>query len=674
MGLFGKMKDWFLTDEAKARAAQEKESKADVADTKKGSKKDSKADSERESKVDRDSEVTKKPVAKKVVKKRVIKVDKSAVVNGEPESVVDEPIEGTSLEDNSLEDHGSSETSIDELLDRLDNTLNDDGIDAYRSEVLAELEEEKKRERAQLLREERDRYYDIYLELPPYRDKDQLIVSALGAGIPEWYLREIGVVVDDAEFTELAERAVKQNEASDTGTVDDALEDTLSLDVSADSDRGFLDDAYVGDESIAIDVEDEVNVEDLSDVVVTNDDLRSSALDDVGIGADESVEIVESDTVADGVTKVTEDRVEDVVSAEDGVEASDSSDTFDELVFDKEEDTDRTADENISEDEVIEFAEEAPVDGLNQVSEGESVAVAESLSDRLSRLKSSLVTREVLKVDDDNSEVFVKESIADDLGTLRAKYSSYKLLDKESGDVSVGDTLDEDVKIEHVESKPVVGGVSYDVDSEEYAEILNTEVAREVWVLSTDEEFVSGVIEAMSGTRYVVRPLLTSKDFLMATRDVDNLIVITQKIPDATKASLSSFVAMIKSGEVRARVVSVSSSLVTADVIEETLPKVDLASLDDYYARNERSKYKREVISIVDMLKNSAYDLSNTVGEDVSLTDIGKDALNRDNGEFYISLDETLLDDDFVDIKMDRTGYLSNEFGDIDLDKMMDDE
>lgn len=881
MGMFGKMKNWFLTDEAKARAEKERaEAEALAKETASDDGVEADDSVEDEPKV-----VEQKPVAKKIVKKKVVKkvakkesveddaeelAQKREAFEAEQEEIrrtteerkralqerekstgtksiedikrrlqeisgegVAEPVrigrdedasENEESEDVVVADASSVEESSVDTSFGDDDSGHEDALDEFQAQLARDREEARKKELVLKKRAEEERYYEILLDLPPRSLIDETIVDALNAGIPEWYLREQGIIVDEedafkdvvskvvvgvedirlnagllpeenktvvsfdmssaAQFAEslgssvpvpkvvmqktvpLVEQEVDVEEVDHVSTVESGTfevteDDSVDVDTDMDTDMEpqvepdvdtqvepdvaveevvaeevveesvseesvVEDDVVTGEvvepESIDTDViedatevgePDSDSVEEDSRAIVAVDtrvELTDNANEDEGIVvpvteavktdvsfddelvkslSEETLEIVseEESVVSDDLREGEEIDVDDVATVADSSEIG-----HDESVdVDDSDEADSGHSEDVHEDETVDVEElheedrNEDVSGYSEVaeavdsttgtvvtdSETETVdtpkVASNSLSDRLNSLAKTLIKREVLNVNKESNEVLVKESIKDELGILRAKYSSYKLTEEESANVEVGKDLSEDVTLEAVESKKMIDGDEYSITAEEEAHILEVYSSRELWVMTTDREYVDQANLFLSASRYHVNQLLTAKDFMVATRNADNLIIITQQIPDGVKPSISNYLKHLKTSDLRSRFASIEDSLVKSDIIETVFDYLNVEDLDTYYDTHPRSNYERKTTSMLDMLRMADFDISDALreNEDVDVTDVSVEVPIYEE----LSLDDETIDLDSVD---GENGVYYTEYGDIDLDKMLE--
>ena len=426
-------------------------------------------------------------------------------------------------DDEDLFGSGSEESVGDVVVSAID----DDGeVDEYLEKTRREAELLKKAELMRKKELERLNYMEIMLNLPP-GNFEVTLRYALDAGIPEWYLREEGLIQDEIDFDDLS------------AEVSSSFEDTVEDSVEDREDR----------------------VEDSVEEVGTEPDLFevSDVVREVTLAESEQLEVSVSEDVDDRVVEVGDDPIE--VPSDD--------------VTDKK--------------------------------------VQSSLLDRLKKIDANRVKREVLKVDGD--QVFVKEQVTDRQGSVKSNYANYKV---SSGvGLSVGQTLDGTETLERVDSSVVIDGEDYTLSAEDEVLLRDIVSLREVWIVTKDVDWVDDLENAFYGTRYRVHAVRNERDFLMATRNVDNVILITQQIPEEAQVSIVSYLKYLAEEKRSARLVSITSSLVNSPLIRHVFEELTEGSLDAYYEEFTSDLYNYSRRPMRELLKSISFDLSDDLGDSV---------------------------------------------------------
>lgn len=585
----------FLTDENKQKFIEEKEREARRLAREEREDDDSVEDEVADSEVIvGDSErsegvsegVSEGGSKKKVVvvkkKKRVeetVEVDPEAVNGSEEFSVVrdtsdslEQSIEEFTRESNVVEE--VSEKVVSEVVSEVDEDEGD--VDEYLERARREAEMLHKAELMRKKELEKAKYTEMMLNLPP-GNLEVTLGYALEAGIPEWYLREEGLIRDEIDFDDLIEEVngISDSEPEDMGSEPDDMESGV----------GVLEDA---------------------DRFVAGDVVR-----DVEIAEDDSIEVSVSEDV-----------------------------------------------EDVREVEVVESSMEVPSSDVTDK------RVQSSLLDRLKRIDANRVKREVLKVDGD--QVFVKEQVTDRQGSVKSNYANYKV--SNGVGLSVGQTLDGSETLERVESSVLIDGEDYTLSAEDEVMLRDIVSLREVWIVTKDVAWVDGLESVLNGTRYRVHAVSNERDFLMATRNVDNVIVITQQIPEDAQASIISYLKYLAEEKRSARLVSISSSLVNSPLIEHVFDELTEATLDVYYEEFTSDMYNFSRRPMRELLKSISFDLSDDLSDGVlefsvmsGITQGSYEEIRIDEHEFEVSgIDEGSLD---VEIDLGESFEMEIEFG-----------
>lgn len=581
----------FLTDENKQKFIEEKEREARRLAREEREDDDSVEDEVADSEVivgdpERSERVSEGGSKKKVVvvkkKKRVeetVEVDPEAVNGSEEFSVVrdtsdslEQSIEEFTRESNVVEE--VSEEVVSEVVSEVDEDEGD--VDEYLERARREAEMLHKAELMRKKELEKAKYTEMMLNLPP-GNLEVTLGYALEAGIPEWYLREEGLIRDEIDFDDLIEEVngISDSEPEDMGSEPDDMESGV----------GVLEDA---------------------DRFVAGDVVR-----DVEIAEDDSIEVSVSEDV-----------------------------------------------EDVREVEVVESSMEVPSSDVTDK------RVQSSLLDRLKRIDANRVKREVLKVDGD--QVFVKEQVTDRQGSVKSNYANYKV--SNGVGLSVGQTLDGSETLERVESSVLIDGEDYTLSAEDEVMLRDIVSLREVWIVTKDVAWVDGLESVLNGTRYRVHAVSNERDFLMATRNVDNVIVITQQIPEDAQASIISYLKYLAEEKRSARLVSISSSLVNSPLIEHVFDELTEATLDVYYEEFTSDMYNFSRRPMRELLKSISFDLSDDLSDGVlefsvmsGITQGSYEEIRIDEHEFEVSgIDEGSLD---VEIDLGESFEMEIEFG-----------
>lgn len=581
----------FLTDENKQKFIEEKEREARRLAREEREDDDSVEDEVADSEVivgdpERSERVSEGGSKKKVVvvkkKKRVeetVEVDPEAVNGSEEFSVVrdtsdslEQSIEEFTRESNVVEE--VSEKVVSEVVSEVDEDEGD--VDEYLERARREAEMLHKAELMRKKELEKAKYTEMMLNLPP-GNLEVTLGYALEAGIPEWYLREEGLIRDEIDFDDLIEEVngISDSEPEDMGSEPDDMESGV----------GVLEDA---------------------DRFVAGDVVR-----DVEIAEDDSIEVSVSEDV-----------------------------------------------EDVREVEVVESSMEVPSSDVTDK------RVQSSLLDRLKRIDANRVKREVLKVDGD--QVFVKEQVTDRQGSVKSNYANYKV--SNGVGLSVGQTLDGSETLERVESSVLIDGEDYTLSAEDEVMLRDIVSLREVWIVTKDVAWVDGLESVLNGTRYRVHAVSNERDFLMATRNVDNVIVITQQIPEDAQASIISYLKYLAEEKRSARLVSISSSLVNSPLIEHVFDELTEETLDGYYEEFTSDMYNFSRRPMRELLKSISFDLSDDLSDGVlefsvmsGITQGSYEEIRIDEHEFEVSgIDEGSLD---VEIDLGESFEMEIEFG-----------
>lgn len=605
LSLVDKLKMSFLTDENKQKFIEEKEREArrlareerdsddSVEDEVAGSE-TIEGDPERSERVSEG--VSEGGSKKKVVvvkkKKRVedVVVDDVVVEEVVVEEVVGDSVIGDLLGDDTLdgvtEQVGSIDSFSEDLLEKssTDSVIEDDGdVDEYLERTRREAEMLHKAELMRKKELEKAKYTEMMLNLPP-GNLEVTLGYALEAGIPEWYLREEGLIRDEIDFDDLIEEV---NGVTDT----DSVEVTDSVGTESGSLVDVIEDIV---ENIVEDI-----VED-TDRFAIEDVVRN-----VEIGENESIDVAVSEEVED-------DRVIEVVESSIEVPSSDVTDK----------------------------------------------RVQTSLLDRLKRIDANRVKREVLKVDGD--QVFVKEQVTDRQGSVKSNYANYKV--SNGVGLSVGQTLDGSETLERVESSVLIDGEDYTLSVEDEVMLRDIVSLREVWIVTKDVAWVDGLESVLNGTRYRIHAVRNERDFLMATRNVDNVIVITQQIPEEAQLSIVSYLKYLAEEKRSARLVSISSSLVNSPLIEHVFEELTEETLDGYYEEFTSDMYNFSRRPMRELLKSISFDLSDDLSGDSLEFDMVSDFADG-------NYEEIRIDDEEFEVSGDVSGSIDVE---IDLGETFD--
>ena len=632
LSLVDKLKMSFLTDENKQKFIEEKEREARRLAREEREDVDSVEDREDIAGVvtgdpERSESVSEGSVGEDVPKKKVVVVKKkkrvdevessvgSSVVSGEDSEsrksglnlfgnedsgVVSGVVSGDNVDSDygsgSLSDgsddvdlfgSGSEESVGDVVVPEID----DDGeVDEYLERTRREAELLKKAEMMRKKELERLRYTEIMLSLPP-GNFEVTLRYALAEGIPEWYLREEGLIQDEIDFDDL------NAEVSGSSVASADESEVVDVESGDEDDSGTVDSGHFD----AADVVREVSI-------------RESDSIEVLVGDDEDDRVIE---VADGEMEVPSDDVTDK-------------------------------------------------------------KVQSSLLDRLKKIDANRVKREVLKVDGD--QVFVKEQVTDRLGSVKSNYANYRV--SSGSGLSVGQTLDGTETLERVESSVVIDGEDYTLSAEDEVMLREIVSLREVWIVTKDVAWVEGLEQLMSGTRYRIHVVLNERDFLMATRNVDNVIVITQQIPEEAQVSIVSYLKYLAEEKRSARLVSITSSLVNSPLIEHVFEELTEKTLDVYYEEFTSDLYNFSRRPMRELLKSISFDLSDDLADSVLEFEIlegvsigNYEEIHVDGSDFeidslvdgYVELEIDLGDTFEMEIEIDGSSEISID-GDIEID------
>lgn len=606
LSLVDKLKMSFLTDENKQKFIEEKEREArrlareergsdDSIDDEVDGSEAIVGDSERSERV---SEGVSEGVTEGGSKKKVVVVKKKKRVEDVvvDDVVVEEVVgdsgtdSGTDLGTDSVigdllgddtsvrvtEQVGSIDSFSEDLLAKSStgSIIEDDGdVDEYLERTRREAEMLRKAELMRKKELEKAKYTEMMLNLPP-GNLEVTLGYALEAGIPEWYLREEGLIRDEIDFDDLIEEV---NGITDSDKSDSDKSDFVNPETESGS---------------KVDLTTEV-VED-ADQFGIEDVVRN-----VEIGESESIDVDVSEDVED-------DRVIEVVESSIEVPSSDVTDK----------------------------------------------RVQTSLLDRLKKIDANRVKREVLKVDGD--QVFVKEQVTDRQGSVKSNYANYKV--SNGNGLSVGQTLDGSETLERVESSVLIDGEDYTLSAEDEVMLRDIVSLREVWIVTKSSEWVERLENEFLDTRYRIHEVRNERDFLMATRNVDNLIVITQQIPEEAQTSIVSYLKYLAEEKRSARLVSISSSLVNSPLIEHVFEELTEATLDGYYEEFTSDMYNFSRRPMRELLKSISFDLSDDLMEGSlefgMVSDLAEGLYEEiwiDDQEFEVSRD----DSGSVDVEID---------------------
>lgn len=602
MSLFEKMKKWFTSDEKREKKILEKEKKEREKRREKGEEVKGKEEKKKKKvvmvKKAKQVDVDNNPYLKKNQDKHD-EVKEDEKVEKEVEQVQDvwsvvENVEEEKVETNKkIEEVEDIKEEVKEHKEEKEfNWIENEVEDDYFQRLLKEREEEKKKELVRKKLEEKEKYTEMMMELPPSANIDEIIKRALEIGIPEWYLREEGYIVDDEEVVEDVTQGKEDIQPEvEKESVSNEVEVNVQEEVKSDS-KGDVEDK-----------EEEHRQEDLLEyveVIIENNEENEEEKDSEEVKAEN-----EENRVVEEVVKEEEKKVE----------------------------------ENVSSSEVT------------------SETNRNLLMERLKTIAEKRVKREVLKVDGDT--VFVKEEKEDADGNKKASYVNYKVMEEEAKEIKVGEELKEDIVVEKVKPKVVIDGEEYTISEEEEEKIINEIDKKEVWIVCSDKGIIEKVKNQLEGSKYLVYVVENDKDFIKATRKIQNVIVITQHIPQEVKKSIASYLKYLEEEKKKARLVTLADSLVRAEVIEYVFKELNEAELDHYYEEFDSSRYSKSKKPLLEILKVISFDITDTLGQEVEV-DVGvvdnKDLLevNLDLRGYYevdvanekkredISLDDTL--------------------------------
>lgn len=289
----------------------------------------------------------------------------------------------------------------------------------------------------------------------------------------------------------------------------------------------------------------------------------------------------------------------------------------------------------------------------------EQIGHSNSVAERLKRLATK---REVLIVE--GNEVFVKEELHDKQGNSTLQYKRYALLEKDIASVNVGDYLDDGLELTPVESKLTIDGEDYDISTEEEQAILDEISKREVWVLSSDSTLVELSSMNVQGSRYVIRQVVTEKDFLLAIRSVNNVIVFTQQLPKAIKPNIVKYLKYLEEEKKKARIITVTSSPVKSKIIESSLESLSVEELDKYYSEHPSDIYNKSNKDLISVYKEISFDISKQLGKDIVI-DLNTPILVDNMAD--VDLGDTVDESIIITIDED-VNPLENQKGDIEIE------
>jgi hypothetical protein len=739
MGMFEKMKLWMLTDESKQKYLMEKEKKERANKRKNGNK----------SQDNEEEVVKKKKVVKKVVKRKdeplfnepdiekeevidevSIKKDSDTLTSNykEEPSVEDifkevnkniekvkilKEVEESEVEESEVEESEveESEISVDvdseNLSEESESEIKEDNVgnvssldteDDYVKKLHLEEEEERKKELVKKKLDEKEKYFEIMLSLPPTSNMDLIITRALSAGVPEWYLRETSVIVDDEEENVVSTLVVgldelrKENQEENNRLTieiahrqaevetkikeglerissnrnkpsDEIVEEVLIEDPIEESD--IIEESLVEDE---VDILDEVTEDRNEDTILQND----ITLDEMSEIENDTDEVIFDEEVKVEVRLIDNEPSDVEVTDEVTVEEPISEET--EEVYDSEVsvETDDFEDVTEIEDDVISdnFETEELTETEEDITPEESdilpkVNNRDLLKDRLKHIAENRVKSVVLNVTGD--QIFVKEEKEDKFGNKKTNYKNYKVDEEDAKNVIIGQEISDEMKLEKVDKKVLIDGEEYDLSKSDEDRLINALAKREIWIVTSDDLLVSKKSEELQNTRYKVYGVTSERDFVMATRSTYNLLVITQNIPANVKGSIVGHLKYLSEEKKRGRIVTLEESLVKAKVIEFTFNNLDFSELESYYNTFEASLYSDSQKSIRDILQVISFDLTEgMVGQvDITEEEYEEDTrfldLELGTGDVELTLDDSQIGDLELDL---------DSFGEISLDNV----
>ena len=633
-----------------------------------------------------------------------------------------------------------------------------ENLDDTDDELILERKKEQDKEKQQALfnkkQEEREKYEDIFLDLPPTNDIAKLIAAALAQGVPEWYLLEAGYIDTVAPATLTVEKdyvqTLEKNLEESVDTLTTSIEQELETIVSDSVDATEKSIAYqVAAETVkeslkekTTKVKEELELLETTALLEKNVPLESVTITDSPeekidkaqenhsletVAIDDSNEFFTYDIAKDTTTSTATDTdkpqketivfdIDDTISqpimSPENVAIDDDTDSVDtlsetdavdtvEIVSSEDDetlDTTRTVeDETISLriaqlratmtayqnahdkiDDVIEknseelITETATVDSDNHATPLESPTelpddlkekrndIAEKIRAKLNKQSVDLlvhqtvdttvnkatslsnfgnVEREVLTVFT-SDEIFVKESVVTEDNTTHTTYCRYKLLNRNTTELQVGDILDSDIELKLVvQNETIIDGEVYDLTAAEEMQLEK----REIWLLTTDTALLESAKTELAGTRYSVNIPQTERDFLLAIRNTSNLLVFTQNLPPNLKQSISKYIQYLSSEKKKARIVTIKTSIVKAGIIEKILSELTIAELDTYYTEYPKSHYHKNNKALSDIYKGISFDISGN--KDAITIDVTDDDTVRTGFESLGTADDKVIVD-----------------------------
>lgn len=730
--MFEKVKLWMMTDENKEKYLLEKEKEErekkrrgeDIPEKKKGKKdkplskkqiKENKKLAEKEIQDDVDLiEEPKKKIIKKVIKKIDVNDQDSELAKLEEENKrIDDLKRKKEWEEKEAkrrqeeEDENNTELNMDNIdsiiaerdieipvvtaeeeVEEVEDVEEDEIApemeqDSHLRDIYAKQEEIKKMERIQKKQKEKEKWMEVMIDLPPTADPDKRIQYALKEGVPEWYLREEGYIVDDTiheddiynfssnlsnteeeDAEELSLADLKDNLSKETNSkvdfelikesVDMVLNDEIKEiedEISQIEETGQIEEAietHEVDEIIEDGVgETDMEIEDVKTVV--ENVVEEKLIAENEVAEEKPKSNVALNSLKERLNKLNKTRLKlseeaEIIKSGGTGEVSDDDDN--ELT---------TVDLEVLKQKTKEVVKEA-VKTVMVEKENRDEKAKTDLADRLAKLK---MTREVLNKD--GNTLLVKEEVVDSEGNKKSQYTSYNVSDEEVSKVSVGEVISDDVKLEKVDKAVIIDGEHYDLSKEEEAELIKKYGTREIWLLSTDSELFEKALNNLRDSRYVVKMIATERDFLLATRSVNNVIVFTMQIPNEVKKRVAGFLKYLQKEKRRARLITSEFSKVNSKVMEHVITDFTVEELDNYYDLFDYSLYSENKKELIDLYREISFDLTDSF-DDIIMLDLGNKEPNvRDMKETEISLGNS------IPVELEEENPLDNRSGDIEI-------
>lgn len=659
-------------------------------------------------------------------KKVVVVKRKTTVDNNESDNSSDSINPFDNIDNSYFNNNTNIETEKDEkdeeVLDTNEN-LNFDVIsDLYKKSekiqsekttISSDADEDRKKELVVKKKDEEDKYMTILLDLPPTTDEAYFIKRAFEDGIPEWFLRSKGYIEDSIESIEsIKEEKAKDETVNTELNIEELAVQKIKEELKSVSSESLIDEDILDDvmeeilENESQLLEDEV----INEIKKTEEELISNLTK-----AKEDLFEVDLSLVNSDMQKNIENSVLKVENSEKDYSETKSFNVMEDLINEEIKALEKNKDEEIKKSSSVIISElrnrmkskkledgnnsvDVTNKSLKEVSEISNLSESASLDSRINLSELKLKAREAIKaavkesvnvkVESDNeskalvnveerlkslkrkrevlssngNNILVKEDIEVGEGKVVTNYKSYNVSEEDKNKIEVGKELDDsDVLLN--ENEVLIDGEVYNISKEEEIELIKKYSTREIWILSEDSYLLEKYKMNLENSRYVVNLIKTEKDFIMAIRSVDNLIIFTKDIPKIVEKSVAGFIKYLKSEQRKARLVTIEESKINSKMMEFSFIDLTIESLDNYYIDFDLSLYREIRKPISELYKQISFDLTSELMEN-DFIEISLDEFNTDSrGDIDLDFNSSRV---LVGISKD-SGDIKSKQGDFEL-------